>query len=43
VGQTILLVIPGTKIDYGTMMKSEIVHISTAGFGVKFSRLVRQK
>ena len=43
VGQVIRLVVPGTKIDHGTMLKSEIVHTSTAGVGIKFKRLLRQK
>jgi Tfp pilus assembly protein PilZ len=43
VGEVIRLVIPGTKIDHGTMLKSEIVHASRGGVGVKFRRLLRQK
>ena len=41
VGQVIRLVIPGTKIDHGTMLKSEIVHTAPHGVGIKFKRLVR--
>ena len=41
VGQVIRLVIPGTKIDHGTMLKSEIVHTSSHGVGIKFRRLLR--
>jgi Tfp pilus assembly protein PilZ len=43
VGQVIRLVIPGTQIDHGTMLKSEIVHASSTGVGVQFKRLWRQK
>jgi Tfp pilus assembly protein PilZ len=41
VGQVIRLVVPGTKIDHGTMLKSEIVHTAPHGVGIKFRRLVR--
>ena len=41
IGQHIRLVIPGTKIDHGTMLKSEIVHTAPHGVGIKFRRLVR--
>jgi Tfp pilus assembly protein PilZ len=41
VEQVIRLVVPGTKIDHGTMLKSEVVHTSAAGVGVKFRRLLR--
>ena len=40
-GQVIRLVIPGTQIDHGTMLKSEIVHTAPHGVGIKFRRLVR--
>lgn len=43
VGQTIKLVIPGTKIDNGVMLKGEVVHYSQAGIGVKFKTLLRKK
>ncbi len=42
-GQIIKLVIPGTKIDNGTMLKSEIIHSSSNGFGIKFKRILRPK
>ena len=43
VGQTIKLVIPGTKIDNGVMLKGEVIHYSPAGIGVKFQTLLRKK
>ena len=43
VGQTIKLVIPGTKIDNGVMLKGEVIHLSQAGIGVKFKTLLRKK
>ena len=42
VGQVIRLVIPGTKIDHGTMLKSEIIHTAPHGVGIKFRRLLRK-
>ena len=36
VGQIIKLVIPGTKIDNGVMLKAKIVHCSETGVGVTF-------
>jgi hypothetical protein len=35
VGRFIRLVIPGTKIDNGVMLKARIVHRTLSGFGVK--------
>lgn len=43
VGQIIKLVIPGTKIDNGVMLKGEVVHCSQTGIGVKFKTLLRKK
>jgi hypothetical protein len=43
VGQTIKLVIPGTKIDNGVMLKGEVIHYSQAGIGVEFKTLLRKK
>jgi hypothetical protein len=43
VGQTIKLVIPGTKIDNGVMLKGEVIHSHQAGIGVKFKTLLRKK
>lgn len=40
VEQLIRLVIPGTKIDHGTMLKSEIIHTSPHGIGIKFKGLL---
>lgn len=41
VGQIIRLVIPGTKIDNGVMLKGEVIHIKTEGVGVKFKSLLK--
>lgn len=43
VGQVIRLVIPGTQIDHGTMLKSEIIHTSPPGVGIQFKRLLKQR
>ncbi len=43
IGQIIKLVIPGTKIDKGVMIKGEVVRISQNGIGVKFTKLIRSK
>lgn len=42
-GAIIKLVIPGTKIDNGVMLKGEIVRINQIGIGVKFTNLIRSK
>jgi hypothetical protein len=42
-GQSIRLVIPGTKIDKGVMLKSTIVHKDQAGIGVQFLELKKQR
>ena len=42
-GQTIKLVIPGTKIDNGVMLKGEVIHLSPTGIGVQFKTLLRKK
>ncbi len=42
VGQIIRLVIPGTKIDNGVMLKSEVIHVKTEGVGVKFKSLLKK-
>lgn len=42
-GQIIKLVIPGTKIDKGTMLKSEIIHVLPNGVGIKFKGILRPK
>lgn len=42
-GQTIKLVIPGTKIDNGVMLKGEVIHLNQTGIGVKFKTLLRKK
>lgn len=40
-GQTVRLVIPGTKIDNGTMLKGEIKHLTRKGIGVQFKKLLK--
>lgn len=39
--QQIRLVIPGTLIDKGTMLKGEVVHANPEGIGVKFTGVVK--
>ena len=41
VGQIIRLVIPGTKIDNGIMLKAEVVRFNEKGVGVKFNGLMK--
>ena len=41
VGQAIRLVIPGTRIDNGVMLKAEIIRFNATGVGVKFSGLIK--
>jgi len=43
VGQIIKLVIPGTSIDNGVMLKGEVIHLAQTGIGVKFTSLLRKK
>jgi Tfp pilus assembly protein PilZ len=40
-GQTINLVIPGTKIDKGVMLKAEVVRFSEAGVGLAFKGVLK--
>ena len=42
-GQLLKLVIPGTKIDKGVMLKSSIVHAEGDGIGVQFLELKKQR
>jgi Tfp pilus assembly protein PilZ len=42
VGQIIRLVIPGTKIDKGVMLKGEVIHVKPKGVGVKFINLLNK-
>ena len=42
VGQIIKLVIPGTKIDKGVMLKGEVIHVNSKGVGVKFKSLLNK-
>lgn len=41
VGQMVRLVIPGTKIDNGTMIKGEIRHRNKKGIGIQFKQLLK--
>ena len=43
IGQIIKLVIPGTRIDNGVMMKGEVVRCSATGIGVEFKSLLKKK
>lgn len=43
VGQMVRLVIPGTKIDNGTMLKGEIRHRNKKGIGLQFKQLLKTK
>jgi hypothetical protein len=43
VGQIVRLVIPGTKIDNGTMLKGEIKHLNRKGIGVQFKSILKIK
>ena len=42
VGQVIKLVIPGTRIDKGVMLKCEVIHVKPQGAGVKFTGLLKK-
>jgi Tfp pilus assembly protein PilZ len=42
-GQIIKLVIPGTKIDKGVMLKSVIIHSLPDGVGIRFKRILKSK
>ena len=43
IGQTVRLVIPGTKIDNGTMLVGEIKHLNRKGIGVQFKKILKIK
>ena len=43
VGQIIKLVIPGTRIDDGAMLKGEVAHCRQTGIGIEFKSLLRKK
>ena len=43
VRQMVRLVIPGTKIDNGTMLKGEIRHRNKKGIGIQFKRILKNK
>jgi hypothetical protein len=42
IGQNITLVISGTKIEKGVMLKGEVVHMCPEGFGLKFLSLLKE-
>jgi len=42
VGQIIRLVIPGTKIDNGAMLRGKVVRFDNKGVGVKFLNILRR-
>ena len=42
-GQSVRLVIPGTTIDNGTMLKGEVKHLNRKGIGVQFKRILKSK
>lgn len=42
VGQTVNLVVPGTKFDKGVMIKAEIVRTTPAGIGAKIIGLIKK-
>ena len=41
-GQIIKLVIPGTKIDKGVMLKGEVVRFNQAGIGIVFKSIIKK-
>ena len=41
VGQMVRVVVPGTKIDNGTMLKGEIRHRNKKGIGIQFKQLLK--
>ena len=43
IGHIIRLVIPGTKIDNGVMLKGEVIHVKSEGVGVKFTGLLKKE
>ncbi len=43
VGQTVRLIIPGTKIDNGTMLQGEIRHLNRKGIGVQFRKILKTR
>jgi len=43
IGQSVKLVIPGTKIDKGVMLKGKVVHINQDGMGIRFTKLIKAK
>ncbi len=40
-GQIITLVISGTKIEKGVMLKGQVVHLNRRGFALKFLSLIK--
>ncbi len=43
VGQITKMIIPGTSIDNGVMLKGEVIRCSATGIGVEFKSLLRKK
>jgi Tfp pilus assembly protein PilZ len=43
VGQLIKLVIPGTRIDKGVMLKVEVTRLESTGIGVKYKNVLKRK
>ena len=43
IGQIVRLVIPGTKIDKGVMLKGKVVRFDHKGVGVKFMNILRRR
>jgi Tfp pilus assembly protein PilZ len=43
IGQLIKLVIPGTKIDKGVMLKVEVTRLGLTGIGVKYKNLLKRR
>jgi hypothetical protein len=42
-GRIIKLVIPGTEIDKGIMLKGQVVHFSQAGIGIVFKSILKRR
>lgn len=42
-GQIIKLIIPGTKIDNGRMLKGEVLHFNQGGVGIIFKGLIKKQ
>ena len=42
-GQIIKLIIPGTKIDKGRMLKGEVLHFNQTGVGIIFKSIIKKQ